>query len=41
MDEFQKRNGLLSSAEGKKAVKTYNKIASVLLEYEVLFHRGW
>ena len=41
MEEFQKREGLLNSVEGKKIVKTYNKIASVLLEYEVLYHRGW
>ena len=41
IEHFQKRDELLKSLEGKKIVKTYNKMAAVLLEYEVLYHRGW
>lgn len=27
--------------EAKKIIRNYNKLAKVLLEFEVLYHRGW
>lgn len=27
--------------EAKKTIKNFNKMASVLMEYEMLYHRGW
>ena len=41
MEAFQQYPAILQSAEAKRIVKTYNKVAKVLLEYEVLFHRAW
>lgn len=31
----------LQSEEGKKIIRNYNKMAAVLMEFEVLYHRGW
>ena len=41
MDMFQEMPQQLQTAEGKKIIKNYNKIAKVLLEFEVLYHREW
>lgn len=41
MDMFQEMPEQLQSAEGKKIIKNYNKVAKVLLEFEVLYHREW
>ncbi|XP_064640332.1 dynein axonemal heavy chain 5-like isoform X2 [Lineus longissimus] len=41
MELFQQRPNLLQGAEAKKIIKNYNKLAKVLLEFEVLYHRGW
>ena len=38
---FQEMPQQLQTAEGKKIIKNYNKIAKVLLEFEVLYHREW
>lgn len=27
--------------EMRKVIRSYNKMAAVLLEYELLYHRGW
>lgn len=27
--------------DAKKIIRSYNKVARVLLEYEVLYHRAW
>lgn len=32
---------IIQSEEGRKVIRNYNKMASVLLEYEMLYHRGW
>ncbi|MEE6465421.1 hypothetical protein FKM82_006550, partial [Ascaphus truei] len=32
---------LLKSIEMKKVIRNYNKMASVLMEFELLYHRGW
>ena len=29
------------SQDGKKAVTKFNRLASTLIEYEVLYHRAW
>ncbi|XP_043921723.1 dynein axonemal heavy chain 5-like [Protopterus annectens] len=41
MDLFQQHPTLLQTADGKRIVRNYNKVAKVLLEFEVLYHRGW
>lgn len=41
MEEFQQRPKLLQSNEGKKIIRNYNKLAKVLMEFEVLYHRAW
>ena len=38
---FQEMPHQLQTAEGKKIIKNYNRIAKVLLEFEVLYHREW
>ena len=32
---------VLKTSEGKKIIRNYNKIAKVLLEFEVIYHRQW
>lgn len=32
---------VLKSNDAKRIIRNYNKIAKVLLEYEVLYHRAW
>ncbi|XP_059149715.1 dynein axonemal heavy chain 5-like isoform X1 [Physella acuta] len=41
MEVFQYHGTILQGSEAKKIVKNYNKIAKVLLEFEMLYHRGW
>ena len=41
MEIFQAQHRLLEGHESKKIIKNYNKLAKVLLEFEVLYHRGW
>ncbi|XP_014347801.2 dynein axonemal heavy chain 5 [Latimeria chalumnae] len=41
MDLFQQHPKLLQTAEAKRIIRNYNKVAKVLLEFEVLYHRGW
>jgi len=38
---FQEMSNLLQTTEGKKIIRNYNKVAKVLLEFEVLYHREW
>lgn len=37
----QKNSEILSSAEGKAIIRHYNKVAYVLVEFEVLYHTAW
>ncbi|XP_067868157.1 dynein axonemal heavy chain 5 isoform X2 [Heterodontus francisci] len=40
--KFLKSNvEILKTPEMKKVIKNYNKMAAVLLEFEVVYHRGW
>uniref|UniRef100_A0A672TUF5 Dynein axonemal heavy chain 5 n=1 Tax=Strigops habroptila TaxID=2489341 RepID=A0A672TUF5_STRHB len=41
MRVLKKKTTLLKTLEMKKAVKSYNKMAAVLLEFELIYHRAW
>ncbi|NXS59070.1 DYH8 protein, partial [Brachypteracias leptosomus] len=41
IDYFHKKSNILSSPEGKAAVQLYNRIAFVLVEFEVVYHNAW
>lgn len=41
MEMFQKYPTILQTPEAKKIIKNYNKLAKVLLEFEVLYHQAW
>ncbi|KAH3727100.1 hypothetical protein DPMN_053025, partial [Dreissena polymorpha] len=41
MKAFKTKPAILKTAEAKKIVRNYNKMAGVLMEYEMLYHRGW
>ena len=41
MEVFQQHHAILQGLEAKKIIKSYNRLAKVLLEFEVLYHRGW
>ena len=38
---FQQFSDLMKTNEAKRAIKGYNKMARVLVEYEVLHHQAW
>ncbi|XP_019376784.1 PREDICTED: dynein heavy chain 5, axonemal [Gavialis gangeticus] len=41
MDLFQQHPNVLQSSEAKRIIRNYNKVAKVLLEFEVIYHRRW
>ncbi|XP_053183407.1 dynein axonemal heavy chain 5 isoform X3 [Scomber japonicus] len=41
MDLFQQHPGVLSTSEAKRIIKNYNRVARVLLEFEMLYHHNW
>uniref|UniRef100_A0A672PDE8 Dynein axonemal heavy chain 5 n=1 Tax=Sinocyclocheilus grahami TaxID=75366 RepID=A0A672PDE8_SINGR len=41
MDLFQEMPGLLSTPDAKPIIRNYNRVAKVLLEFEVLYHQNW
>ncbi|CAJ1061771.1 dynein heavy chain 5%2C axonemal isoform X1 [Xyrichtys novacula] len=41
MDLFQQQPGVLSTPEAKRIIKNYNRVARVLLEFEMLYHQSW
>ncbi|XP_070691188.1 dynein axonemal heavy chain 5 [Pempheris klunzingeri] len=41
MDLFQQHPGVLSTPEAKRIIRNYNRVARVLLEYEMLYHHSW
>ncbi|XP_046353935.2 dynein axonemal heavy chain 5-like isoform X1 [Haliotis rufescens] len=41
MKVFKSKPEILKHAEAKKIIRNFNKMAGVLLEYELLYHRGW
>lgn len=38
---LQKHPTILKSEDAKKIIRSYNKIARILTEYEMLYYRGW
>ncbi|KAM4694178.1 LOW QUALITY PROTEIN: dynein axonemal heavy chain 8 [Discoglossus pictus] len=38
---FNKNSDILTTPEGKDAIRLYNKISYVLVEFEVLYNRAW
>ncbi|XP_061847250.1 dynein axonemal heavy chain 8 isoform X2 [Colius striatus] len=38
---FHKKSNILASPEGKSIVRLYNKIAYVMVEFEVFYHNAW
>uniref|UniRef100_A0A8C8CG82 Dynein, axonemal, heavy chain 5 n=1 Tax=Oncorhynchus tshawytscha TaxID=74940 RepID=A0A8C8CG82_ONCTS len=41
MDLFQESPGVLATPEAKRIIRNYNRVARVLLEFEMLYHSGW
>ncbi|XP_061675571.1 dynein axonemal heavy chain 5 [Syngnathoides biaculeatus] len=41
MDLFQQHTGVLSTPEAKNIIRNYNRVAAVLLKYEILHHQSW
>ncbi|XP_075396980.1 dynein axonemal heavy chain 5 [Tenrec ecaudatus] len=41
MQRFQQHPTVLRTPEAKPIIRSYNRMAKVLLEYEVLYHRAW
>jgi dynein heavy chain len=41
MSVFERNGTILQYAEAKKIIRNYNKVAAVLIEYEMLYHRTW
>ena len=41
MSLFQKHSTVLQTAEAKPIIRNYNRVAKVLLEFEIVYHRGW
>jgi hypothetical protein len=39
--QIQKNSDILSSTEGKAVIRQYNRIAYVLVEFEVAYHTAW
>ncbi|KFV66664.1 Dynein heavy chain 8, axonemal, partial [Dryobates pubescens] len=38
---FHKKSDILASPEGKAVVQLYNRIAYVLVEFEIIYHHAW
>ena len=41
MQRFAQNKNLMATKESKKIVKTYNKVAKALIEFETLWHQAW
>lgn len=41
MRKFNQNKAIMSTKESKRIVKTYNKVACTLLEFEMLWHQAW
>ncbi|XP_070823540.1 dynein axonemal heavy chain 5 isoform X5 [Chaetodon trifascialis] len=41
MDLFQRHPGVLSTPEAKRIIRNFNRVARVLLEFEMLYHHNW
>ena len=41
MRKFQSNKNVMATKESKKVIKTYNKVARALIEFETLWHYAW
>uniref|UniRef100_A0A4W5NZY5 Dynein, axonemal, heavy chain 5 n=1 Tax=Hucho hucho TaxID=62062 RepID=A0A4W5NZY5_9TELE len=41
MSILKNKMDILKTPEMRKVIRSYNKMAAILLEYELLYHRGW
>ncbi|NXL61516.1 DYH5 protein, partial [Chordeiles acutipennis] len=41
MESFQRHPAVLQTPDGKRIIRSYNKVAKVLMEFEVIYHREW
>jgi len=41
MDSFQQTPAVMEMKEGKKIIRTYNLVATALIEFETLWHTAW
>jgi dynein heavy chain len=41
MKKFQTNKSIMQTKESKKIIRTYNKVASALIEFETLWHKAW
>ncbi|KAM8811434.1 dynein axonemal heavy chain 5 [Eudromia elegans] len=41
MECFQQHPAVLQTADGKRIIRSYNRVARVLVEFEVIYHRAW
>ncbi|NWQ86048.1 DYH5 protein, partial [Burhinus bistriatus] len=41
MESFQQHPAVLQTPEGKHIIRNYNKVAKALVEFEVIYHKGW
>ncbi|XP_051632386.1 dynein axonemal heavy chain 5-like, partial [Manacus candei] len=41
METFQRRPAVLQTPDGKRIIRSYNKVAKVLMKFEVIYHKEW
>uniref|UniRef100_A0A7S0HBM9 Uncharacterized protein n=1 Tax=Hanusia phi TaxID=3032 RepID=A0A7S0HBM9_9CRYP len=41
MKKFKSNKNIMTTKESKKIIRTYNKVARALIEYETLWHHAW
>uniref|UniRef100_A0A672U8C5 Dynein axonemal heavy chain 5 n=1 Tax=Strigops habroptila TaxID=2489341 RepID=A0A672U8C5_STRHB len=41
MESFQQHPDVLQTPEGKRVIRNYNRVAKVLVKFEVIYHREW
>lgn len=41
MNTFKDNKSIMSTKESKKIIRTYNRVATALVEFETLWHRAW
>ncbi|RLV98350.1 hypothetical protein DV515_00010875 [Chloebia gouldiae] len=41
METFQRHPAVLQTPDGKSIIRNYNKVAKVLVKFEVIYHREW
>ena len=41
MDKFEQHPSCLKTPEAFKIIRNFNQLATVLVEFEILYHNGW